>query len=311
MSSRYLTSDAWRSLQELRAEVERDPSAGSGFISQLGVNKCVATQSLTHMSIVTPTVMMPILGEKIVTVADTIHRSTPGNLLVLPEGIGFDVENVPDRRENRYLGIAIRFDAPTMALFRQLYGARISDWNVSPRWLVKGSAKTIAATTDWLSWIRRFPTDQAEVRHRMVELMLMLAIQGAAGNLILNVHQSWRARLKHLLALDPARAWRIQDTCRRLGISESALRRNLRRENTGFRELLEEVRLDQGVALVMETDMLIHQIALACGYQSQSRFSERFKLRYSMSPAELRHTRTKNPPDAAGTAVRLAFSSEK
>lgn len=139
--------------------------------------------------------------------------------------------------------------------------------------------------------MHRYPTEATLVRHKMVELLLLFAQQGLAGNLILEKHHSWRHRLKELFKLDPSRNWRMAEVCKRLGVSESTLRRNLKTEEIGFRELLEEVRLEHGMGLVMETDMLISQISLSCGYLSQSRFSERFKLRFSMGPVELRNTR--------------------
>ncbi len=48
------------------------------------------------------------------------------------------------------------------------------------------------------------------------------------------------------------------------------------------------------MGLVMESDKPISQISLACGYLSQSRFAERFKLRFSVTPIELRNTRNES-----------------
>ncbi|MFV2058954.1 MAG: helix-turn-helix transcriptional regulator, partial [Thiohalomonadales bacterium] len=78
--------------------------------------------------------------------------------------------------------------------------------------------------------------------------------------------------------------------CSRLGVSESSLRRKLQSEQTGFRELLEEARLSHGLYLLLETVHPIGQVADAVGYQSQSRFGERFKRRFGMTPTELRRT---------------------
>ena len=62
----------------------------------------------------------------------------------------------------------------------------------------------------------------------MVELLLILAQEGVAGNLLLNGSPSLRRRAAQFIALDPARNWRLKDVCDLLGMSESALRRKLR-----------------------------------------------------------------------------------
>lgn len=298
-------------MEELRLELDREvTSAEEGYSDRLGINRCKAKQSLTRMCFGAPTVMMTVVGEKIVTIEDRQYRLKSGDMFMLPEEVCFDVENIPCPRTNRYLGLAIRFDAETMSLFRDLYGRQFDDWDLTPRWHAKGSAKVIAATASWISWIRRFSTDQAQVRHRMVELMLLFADQGVAGNLILKLHHSWKHRLKQLFLLDPARPWRMKEACQRLAVSESTLRRHLREEDIGFRELLEEVRLEHGMGLVMSTDMLITQISLACGYQSQSRFGERFKLRFSMSPIELRNSRKSAQSGDNVVLLRSADSGE-
>ena len=300
-------SDILDAVIELRTELDHSSRMDNeGYAGRLGINRCKARQPLTSMCFGVPTVMMTITGRKIVSIEENTYTLSPGDMLVLPEEVDFDVENIPDRKLGRYLGVAIRFDAQTLSIFRDLYGDQFENWDLTPRWHVTASTKSIAATASWISWIRRFSTDQTQVRHRMIELLLLFANQGVAGNLIFQLYNSWRPRLKQLFQLDPARTWRINDICQRLAVSESTLRRHLKEEGIGFRELLEESRLEHGMGLVMSTDMLISQISYSCGYQSQSRFSERFKKRFSMSPVELRNSR--NAPDGGDNVVSIRLT---
>lgn len=108
-----------------------------------------------------------------------------------------------------------------------------------------------SAIRDWVTRSRTFPADDTLTRHRMCEFLLLLARLGTAGNLLFPQQTKLRDRTKHLLALDPGRAWRIGEVTTRLALSESTLRRSLRLEGTSFRDLLEEVRLDRGVELIM------------------------------------------------------------
>jgi len=88
--------------------------------------------------------------------------------------------------------------------------------------------------------------------------------------------------------MDPSKDWRCAEVCKKIGMSETVLRRKLLVEETGFRELLEEMRLMTSLRLVQETKWTILRVADAVGYKSQSRFTERFKLRFGMTPTELR-----------------------
>lgn len=124
----------------------------------------------------------------------------------------------------------------------------------------------------------------------MVEILLILVQLGMAGNLLHARADTVTDRVTQQFATDLSRDWSIKDLATALAMSERTLRRKLQAENAGFRALLEDTRLNRGVELVIASDMPIGQIAFECGYQSQSRFAQRFRLRFSMSPTELRAT---------------------
>lgn len=280
-------------LSQLAEEIGRT-SATDTVTRNVGVNRCRSLQSLTRMTITAPTLMIPLVGTKRISVDEQSYSAGRGDCLILPPLTVFDVENIPDAGTARYLGIAMVFDAGVIEQFRTLYGQEISRWTLTPRWVARGNDELFSAIRDWVKYNRSFPADDALTRHRMCEFLLLLARMGTVGNLLFQQQPRLRDRAKHLIALDPSRDWRIGEVAARVATSESTLRRGLRRDETSFRDLLEEVRLDRGVELVMMTEMPIGQIAHDCGYQSQSRFAERFRLRFSLSPTELRATR--RPP---------------
>jgi AraC-like DNA-binding protein len=276
-------------ISQLVEELGRASAADLGP-RRMGINRCRRVQSLTRMTVPVPTVMLPLVGTKRISVAEQIYQAGPCDYLILPANTIFDVENIPDSRTTKYLGIALVFDAGTLEQFRTLYGPEIGKWSLTPRWMAQGNDELFSAIRDWVTRNHSFPADEALTRHRMCEFLLLLARLGTAGNLLFQHQCRLRDRAKHLLSLDPSRDWRIVEVTARMALSESTLRRQLRIEGTSFRDLLEEVRLDRGVELVMATEMPIGQIAHECGYHSQSRFSERFRLRFSLSPTELRGT---------------------
>ncbi|MFY2822674.1 helix-turn-helix transcriptional regulator [Ruegeria sp. MALMAid1280] len=227
------------------------------------------------------------------------YKASLGEYLVLPAGAEIDVNNLPDRHTRQFACAVLIFDAETIDLFSKLYGDQLSDWRMQPQWKARASEALYSAVADWLAHSQAFGADLVQTRHRMVELLLLVARQGVAGNLLFQKQASLGQKIKHMFALDPSRNWRVVDMTTQLGASESTLRRRLHAEGKQFRDLLEEARLDHGIDLVMATDMPISQIAFHCGYQSQSRFAERFRLRYSLSPTELRATQSETA-DTAG-----------
>ncbi|MBA83460.1 MAG: hypothetical protein CML69_01845 [Rhodobacteraceae bacterium] len=289
-----------QTLLRLESEVSQAMSAGQ-IARNIGVNGCQQTQSLTDMDMAQPIVMFPIKGRKRIAVGPQIYDVQAGELLVLPPNTRFDLQNIPAVGTGRFLGASLVFDAPTVELFHKIYGPELTNWQMSAKWRTAGSDALFSLIADWLAHDRKFGSDRAQTRHRLAEILLLLARQGVAGNLLGSGAETLRDRIRSLFAAAPAQDWRIADLTAKLAMSESTLRRQLRSENTSFRALLEDARLSHGVELVMMSDMPIGQIAFDCGYQSQSRFSERFRLRFSLSPTELRATQTQ----PAGHVVQM------
>ena len=55
-----------------------------------------------------------------------------------------------------------------------------------------------------------------------------------------------------------------------------------------FKELLQRKRLGKAVSLMCETDLPIHDIIAAVGYENNSYFYRKFKERYGMTPRDYR-----------------------
>lgn len=140
----------------------------------------------------------------------------------------------------------------------------------------------------------------ALLRHRIDELLEALAWSGfvprASGG------QALVDRVRILLASAPGDDWHAGDVAARLAMSPATLRRKLAAEGAGFRRVLDEVRLGHALALVQGSRQPLKWVALSCGYQSASRFAERFRERFGCLPSELRGNASDDPP-TDGTAV--------
>jgi len=254
------------------------------------INGCQQAQTITKMDMSAPMLMFPIIGQKRIIADRQTYSTQPGEVLLLPKGMRCDVENIPELGRSRFLGASLVFDRQTIELFGKAYSNGLKDWDLTPKWKAAGSNEMYSLIADWITHDQNYPADLTHTRHRLVEILLILARLGLAGNLLLSHNETLSERITHHFKTNLSRDWSVKDLTKTLAMSERTLRRRLQAEKTGFRDLLEDTRLNQGVERVISSDMPIGQIAFECGYQSQSRFAERFRRRFSMSPTELRAT---------------------
>ncbi|MBN5309220.1 helix-turn-helix transcriptional regulator [Serratia marcescens] len=139
---------------------------------------------------------------------------------------------------------------------------------------------------------QRFPT--IIVRHKMLEILLWLAQFGI--RFIHNEAKDLTQRVRRCLATDPHSIWTAAKVAESLSMSEVMLRRKLSMENTALRNLMIDVRMSSALALLQSTDWPISAIAQHVGYESASRFAERFRKRFGFAPTAIRgHQRIMEP----------------
>lgn len=287
-STSHLLQDILAAARQL--EPEGGDALQAASLEALGLYRCWRPQELRDLVMPEASVLLVLRGRKKLETASRSWQASPGEMLLVPAGTRFWLGNYPDESGQTYRGLAVRFSTEVIERFRQIYGSRWNPWSLRSRWQATAPPDFLYALHQWMRWCTQQAPDLTLAQHRQLELLLVLAQADLAGQLLLADHPSWERRVTALLHLDPARAWRMEDVAAHLGVSESVLRRHLQDEATGFRTLLEEVRLMQGLTLVQETAWAIGRVADAVGYRSQSRFSERFKRRFGLTPQSLRQT---------------------
>jgi AraC-like DNA-binding protein len=292
----HLLQELLRNLGRRDRELDRDLMQCC-----LGVQSCYEPQKISKVTFSKPAALLVVSGSKEIELASRRFVAKAGELLIVPADVEFWLAKLPDPVSGLYQGLGFRFDIETVEEFQRSYGRGLESWNLSSNWHAPASEATLEWIIQWLDWSSKYPPSLHVQRHRLVELLLLLAQAGLAGNILVSRNPSWRQRIGQMICLDPARAWRCQDLCRMLGVSESAMRRHLRVERTSFRDLLEETRLMSGLVMVQETSLTICQVADAVGYRSQSRFTDRFKERFGVTPTMLR----RSGPDAPGEVLAL------
>lgn len=83
---------------------------------------------------------------------------------------------------------------------------------------------------------------------------------------------------------------RIQHTvCLRLGLSRWTLARRLKEEGESFAEIWAQMRADEAMQLLKDTDLSIGQISERLGFGTQSSLTRFFRAHWGITPASYRH----------------------
>jgi len=82
----------------------------------------------------------------------------------------------------------------------------------------------------------------------------------------------------------------LEEVSRRVNISSRTLNRRLANENTTFKNLYTQQRLNHAAQLLKTSNMPIKKIAAAAGYSALSSFYKAFKVFYGTSPDNFRNT---------------------
>ncbi len=123
-------------------------------------------------------------------------------------------------------------------------------------------------------------------RHRMLEQLLWLSHLGVRYSL--QHSESMAQRVRELLTDNLHKSFTAAEVAEQLMMNEVMLRRRLAAEDCVLRNLMIDVRMTQALRLLQCTDLAISNIAHQVGYESGSRFAERFRKRFGFAPTAIR-----------------------
>ncbi|MGE5515532.1 MAG: helix-turn-helix transcriptional regulator [Bacteroidota bacterium] len=227
-------------------------------------------------------------AKELLTEDGATARLAVGDVALLLAGGQPTIGNRPDPAAGRYAALVVAPGHEAVAAFRHHYPelARPPASCSAPWQLCLGDAALPAALRHAAAGLNDGGLSQRVALHRCVEVLAALAERGLF--LPAEAEPGAAAVIRALVAARPHLPWTSADAARALGVSEPTLRRRLAAEGTSFRQIAVDVRLTHGLMLLQTTRISILEIALACGYESPSRFATRFRERFGMSPSELR-----------------------
>lgn len=261
-------------------------------MSNCGLICCRRRQHIHRVPFLTPSLILVLKGKKTISNGEKTSTCIRGQFLGIPAPASFDMINEPDERDQQYMALFIPFEPQLVKRFLQLHSGLPNIHYSKAALQIQGDPLLFSSVIHFLEMADAPEQDHHLLEHRLMEILLCLVKISGASHILLSISDQWSKRLASLFLTDPAKSWRIQDVCRLLAVSESTLRRHLRQENTSYQSVLDDVRLGHGLIQIQMTQLPVGQIAINCGYQSISRFSERFSQRFQITPSQLRKTLT-------------------
>ncbi len=239
-------------------------------------------QRLLDVPLVKPVLMAVLKGLKRYGDAEPTDV-TEGRFLFVSESPQAQMRNIP--KTDVYLALLVEF---AWSDFDTLRASRPS--RETPASLCAELTDELCLSLEQLvDGGDRMP-DELVVRRRQ-ELLWILQRAGHEEVADIGREPRMSSQVFALLAASMENPPAAAEIAQSLAVSESTLRRRLQAEGMPLQAIRDQVRMGLGLHLLQTSGESVAQIALRCGYQSQSRFSSRFKQRFGITPHELRRTR--------------------
>ncbi len=239
----------------------------------------VADQNILNVPIMKPLLICVLSGQKeLGTSEETVNA---GEFVFLSNTPDIDMRNIAE--DSEYFALLIEFDYQDFSTLK-------NKPNRPHRHFTGQITEAMnASLTQFVQWAAFAPQQMWPLRRQ--ELLHLIYHMGFTEVCSIAEPPSLTHRIEQILNTDIHQDLGVGHVARILAMSESTLRRKLALENANFQAIKDRVRLSYGLHLLQSSTKSIGQVAEQCGYQSQSRFTGKFKSRFGLTPSELRKTR--------------------
>lgn len=244
------------------------------------VYSAIKEQKLLNVPIAKPLLIVVISGHKeLGNDHEAICHS--GEFVFLSNSAAINMRNIPKDKE--YFALLIDFD------YQDFNGLQINTAHKKEHYIAQTTATLEKCLQQFVASSQWAPQQVLSLRKR--EIIALLSHMGHQEVLSLLGDPQIKDQLHEMFIEQGFLALNLADICLQLAMSESTLRRKLKAEGTSVQEVKDQARLGLGLHLLQTTVFSIGVIAEQCGYQSQSRFTDRFKTRFGLTPSALRKTK--------------------
>ena len=240
----------------------------------------VKEQNLLNVPVVKPLLIVVLSGYKELE-EDKKISCRSGDFIFLSDSPTINMRNIPNKEE--YFALLVEFETEDFEGFKinTTYEKKYCLGKVT--FELKSCLKQFIEMSAW--------ADTELLSLRKKEIIKLLCQMGHQEIISIATNHKITHRLHSLFSNKLEEELTMQSICTQLAMSESTLRRKLKNEGSTVQEIRDQVKLGLGLHLLQTTLDPIGIISEKCGYLSQSRFSERFKERFGLTPSALRKTR--------------------
>lgn len=237
-------------------------------------------QMITNVPITKPLLIFILTGTKQLGKCGLVECLS-GSFVFLSNSPRIDMRNIPSQEE--YFAVLIDFeneafsDLPkNSAPYKKYFQGEINPMLAS-------------ALCQFMEFSSIAPSKIMSMRKK--EILEILYLSGYTDICNIVEPPSLSEKVQSMISNDISFDWSAGLIASNLYMSVSTLRRKLQNEGNNIHDIRHRVRLGHGLHLLQTTQLYIGNIAEQCGYQSQSRFTEQFKLLFGMTPREIRKTK--------------------
>ena len=237
-------------------------------------------QTLSNVPIAKPVLICVLEGTKFIG-ADNDVQCDSGSFVLLPNSPSIHLRNIP--RGAEYFALLIEFELSDFECLPSLDGPTSGILQAD---INEALQQCLIQFVNCANFIPK-PLWAS----RRQEILLLLQHQHNHNLRNMASHQELSHQVHRLISADLNAEISSQLLADKLALSESTLRRKLRAEGTSVQDIKDRVKLGVALHMIQTSFTPIGVIAERCGYQSQSRFTDKFKQRFGLTPTALRKTR--------------------
>jgi len=237
-------------------------------------------QKLLNVPIVNPVLIFVLNGAKSFGVGEDMQCAS-GSFVMLPGNAAVNMRNIP--KQAGYYAVLLEF---TYDDFADLDVVNTPKPNMVIGEMGPALNGWLSQFIDYLAWAPEVMWQQ-----RKREVLALLVQLGFSEVLALRKAPHLSQEIHNLFVQGGLADISVPFLCGQLAMSESSLRRKLKAEGRSLTDIRDNARMGMGLHLLQTTNDSIQRVAEQCGYQSQSRFTDRFKRHFGLTPSELRKTR--------------------
>lgn len=235
-------------------------------------------QKLRNVRIHSPSIIQIITGRKRLFWKESALDLSHSELLLCEASSSLSFENLPQK--GKFLSRMFSFHClPTETMLELSIGEEVE----TPVIMVD---KALQATLNALFTFDLQSMSKETQTFWVMGLYQQLAEHGVLHRLFASANTPFRQKLSRFLAHSPGDGHTLEAVADHFAMSRATMIRKLKQEGTQYREVLAEVRLNHALYLMQNGHCNVAMLAQLCGYQSEGRFSQRFKGKFGLTPSD-------------------------